>query len=395
MAYTSLPEIQRKLELSRALAATRSNNTASKSGSITSGLANVLNQYRSGKLAKQATEEQSANEEMRTAEMQRLRDALTGASGPQQPLGMMSFETPEVSELATNLELEKALAASKQAQTLPSMGVTPIWGQGPDGSYIPMQLSSQGGISAVNLPEGVRALPGAGLAAYDPSMIQQQGTARTGVDVQNIQATTDPTAARAGAVTAAQQAAEIAAIAPRSQAETQAAIVAAEPQRAAALAGEERRYDLVSGLINKAADATSGWTTGFFGSKLADIPGTSARDLQATVDTIKANIGSTQLQEMRNSSPTGAALGAVSDFENRMLQALLGNLENSQSPEQLKENLDLVQQQLDTIVNGRRDSFNRAYGGQPSTTPPIQQGLTPEELAEYNELMRQINGNAF
>jgi DNA replication initiation complex subunit (GINS family) len=78
-----------------------------------------------------------------------------------------------------------------------------------------------------------------------------------------------------------------------------------------------------------------------------------------------------------------------------MLQALLGNLENSQSPEQLKENLDLVQQQLDTIVNGRRDSFSRAYGGQPATTPPIQQGLTPEEQAEYNELMRQINGNAF
>jgi len=109
MAYTSLPEIQRKLELSRALAATRSNNTRSQSGSITSGLANVLNQYRSGKLAKQATEEQSANEQLRTQEMQRLRDALTGATGPQQPLGAMSFETPEVSEFATNLELQKAL----------------------------------------------------------------------------------------------------------------------------------------------------------------------------------------------------------------------------------------------------------------------------------------------
>ena len=381
MAYTSLPEIQRKLELSRALAATRSNNTASKSGSITSGLANVLNQYRSGKLAKQATEEQSANEEMRTAEMQRLRDALTGASGPQQPLGMMSFETPEVSELATNLELEKALAAQKQAQTLPSMGLQPVMTQDENGNYGMFQLSSQGGALPVQLPEGVRPLPPSGLAAYDPRMIQQRGTAQTGVDVQNIQATTDPTAARAGAVTAAQQAAEIAAIAPRNQAETQAAIAAAEPQRAAALAGEERRYDLVSGLIGKAVDATSGWTTGFWGSKLAEVPGTPARDLQATVDTIKANIGSTQLQEMRNSSPTGAALGAVSDFENRMLQALLGNLENSQSPEQLKENLDLVQQQLDEIVNGRRDSFNRAYGNQPQQAAPQPSGrFVIEEL---------------
>jgi hypothetical protein len=40
--------------------------------------------------------------------------------------------------------------------------------------------------------------------------------------------------------------------------------------------------------------------------------------------------------------------------------------------------------------------LNEKYAGDAATTtPPIQQGLTPEELAEYNELMRQINGNAF
>jgi len=262
MAYTSLPEIQRKLELSRALAATRSNNTASKSGSITSGLANVLNQYRSGKLAKQATDEQSANEEMRKAEMQRLRDALTGASGPQQPLGMMSFETPEVSDLATNLELEKALAAQKQAQTLPNMGVTPVWGQNEAGEYIPMQMSSQGGISPVNLPEGVRALPGAGLAAYDPSMIQQRGTAQTGVDVQNIQATTDPRAAQAGAIEAATQAARTDALggqlAIQNQAEVSGVAATETAQRQRDANSVISLLDMAEPLLEGATGSTAG-----------------------------------------------------------------------------------------------------------------------------------------
>jgi len=393
MAYTSLPEIQRKLELANALASRRSNNFGTQSGSITSGLAQVLNQYRAGKLSKEATAAQAENEQIRKSDLQALTEALTGSAGPSQPVSMMRFQSPEVQDTAAKFALEEAMmqreAENRRRMNPPSMSLSPVWGQDAQGNYIPMQMSSQGGMSPVSVPEGVRVLPNAGLAGFDPSMIQQRGAAQTGVDVANIEATTAPTAARAGAVTAAQQAAEIAAIAPRNQAETQAAIAAAEPQRAAALAGEERRYDLVSGLISKAADATSGWTTGFWGSKLAEIPGTPARDLQATVDTIKANIGSTQLQEMRNSSPTGAALGAVSDFENRMLQALLGNLENSQSPEQLKENLDLVQQQLDTIVNGRRDSFNRTYGNQAPTTPAINSELTPEEQAELEQLRQR------
>src|SRR3990167_7988332 len=261
MAYTALPEIQRRMELARALAASQTSNTGTKSGSITSGLANAINQFRSGRLAKQATEAQSENEKLRTAEMQRLAGALAGQAQPPLRAGVMpNFSTPEVQDLATKYQMDQAMeeAKAKRAAVMnpPSMSLSPQWGIDADGNYVPMQLSSAGGMVPIETPEGVRMLPSAGLAGFDPSLIAQKGQAQTGVDVSNIQATTAPTAARAGAVEAAQQAAQIQSIAPREAAELQAVRVAEAPQRAAALAGEERQYDLVTGLISKALEQT-------------------------------------------------------------------------------------------------------------------------------------------
>lgn len=84
------------------------------------------------------------------------------------------------------------------------------------------------------------------------------------------------------------------------------------------------------------------------GSLLSGIPGTDAFDAQALQQTIAANIGFDRLQQMREASPTGGALGAVSERELSTLQAVLGNIELSQSEEQLLENLD----RLDTIYRG-------------------------------------------
>ena len=109
MAYTSLPEIQRKLKLANALAAQRTSNVGSKSGAITSGLAQMLNQYRAGKLDREATEAQTQNEQIRKAEMQKLAEALTGSAGPAQPVSMMSFESPEVQDMATDFSLRDAM----------------------------------------------------------------------------------------------------------------------------------------------------------------------------------------------------------------------------------------------------------------------------------------------
>jgi hypothetical protein len=93
-------------------------------------------------------------------------------------------------------------------------------------------------------------------------------------------------------------------------------------------------------------------TTGPVGSVAQYLPGTNAHDVQNLITTIKANAGFEQLQQMRASSPTGAALGPVSDTENKLLQSTIGSLEQSQSERQFKENLMRVRKIYNEVVNG-------------------------------------------
>ena len=99
--------------------------------------------------------------------------------------------------------------------------------------------------------------------------------------------------------------------------------------------------DTLNDIIPSLEGDTSWWSkeAGVFGSLLRNVPGTKARDFEAKLDTLKANIGFDRLQKMRDESPTGGALGQVSEMELRQLNAALGSLDQSQSPEQLRENL--------------------------------------------------------
>ena len=88
---------------------------------------------------------------------------------------------------------------------------------------------------------------------------------------------------------------------------------------------------------------------------------TQQKDLRETLDTIKANIGFDKLQDMRANSPTGGALGQVSEFENRLLQAVQGSLDQSQSAAQLKQNLEQVKQMLQMTREFTNVTYNTDY----------------------------------
>lgn len=107
-------------------------------------------------------------------------------------------------------------------------------------------------------------------------------------------------------------------------------------------ASKKRQADIVLQDIDRALDLVETAkvpATGFLGDMLKGVGGTAARDLSGLLNTIKANVGFDKLQSMRDASPTGGALGQVSEFENRLLQSVLGDLEQSQSEEQFKFNL--------------------------------------------------------
>jgi hypothetical protein len=91
-------------------------------------------------------------------------------------------------------------------------------------------------------------------------------------------------------------------------------------------------------------------TTGFFGNLFQAVPGTPAHDTAASINTIEAAIGFDRLQAMRDASPTGGALGQVSEMELRQLNASLGSLRQSSSREQFSENLTAVKKHYMSTV---------------------------------------------
>jgi hypothetical protein len=93
-------------------------------------------------------------------------------------------------------------------------------------------------------------------------------------------------------------------------------------------------------------------TSGLGGTALSNVPGTAASDIASNINTLKAAASFSSLQAMRDASKTGAALGAVSDTEIKLLGAELASLEQSQSPEQFMRNLKRFQKVYNEIVNG-------------------------------------------
>lgn len=116
-----------------------------------------------------------------------------------------------------------------------------------------------------------------------------------------------------------------------------------------------KRYEQAEGDKSKVAAATAsadriintvdeaiplvGITTAGVAGAL-NIPGTAGRDLEEALKTIKANLGFDRLQQMRDASKTGGALGQVAVKELEALQASIASLDRGQSPAVLKRNLE-------------------------------------------------------
>jgi hypothetical protein len=76
-----------------------------------------------------------------------------------------------------------------------------------------------------------------------------------------------------------------------------------------------------------------------------------AVDFRNELASIQANIAFDRLQQMREASKTGGALGAVSERELDLLMNAYGNINQSTSPEKLKENLINIRNIMTKIEN--------------------------------------------
>ena len=140
---------------------------------------------------------------------------------------------------------------------------------------------------------------------------------------------------------------------------TQAEGEAALPKAASALRDYEIKNDLVNGEIDRAIQQAGPWTTGFVGNVGSWVAGSPAHDLSKTLMGIQSNLGFETLQTIRDNSPTGGALGSITERELELLQATWGSLVQSQSQEQFVHNLTRLKQIKAQFAVAKREAYER------------------------------------
>lgn len=133
-----------------------------------------------------------------------------------------------------------------------------------------------------------------------------------------------------------------------------------------------RGFDNTLNNIRSARGNVSGWTVGFMSNLGKFKAGTPQYDLQRKLEPILAAIGFDKLQNMRANSPTGGALGQVSERELTYLQSTIASLDQAQSVEQFYEALASVE---------------KAYKQYKAAT----EKALREDTARYNKL--RVTGN--
>lgn len=136
-------------------------------------------------------------------------------------------------------------------------------------------------------------------------------------------------------------------------------------------------------LTDVAKAARDGWaTTGKFGAFVRnDLPkslsaGSDAYDLQRSIDMIDANNAFAALQEMRNNSPTGGALGAITEKELDLLKSTIASLDPNQSKDQLMRNIVKAKQAYVGMMRRIDPKAAAKYIRQSGKAPSSQKVLT-------------------
>ncbi|WP_300573613.1 hypothetical protein [Phenylobacterium sp.] len=185
------------------------------------------------------------------------------------------------------------------------------------------------------------------------------------------------------------------------RAATQASVEAMTPKAMGAYNTLDRKTDFVLETLKKARGQVSGGLGGSAGMNetMAGVPGTNARNLAATLDTLLANLGFNELTEMRANSPTGGAVGSLTERELNLLGSVMGSLDQGQDPDQLVGNIDRMIQELEKAAKERRTAFQSQYGGASASTaqppPPSKAQLRAGQVYQTPRGPMLWNGKAF
>ncbi len=143
-----------------------------------------------------------------------------------------------------------------------------------------------------------------------------------------------------------------------------------------------------SGFFGNIGDSFTGNQAGLFGTGWIRF-GNDANELEAQLETIQATIGFKKLHKMRQDSPTGGALGNVSNIENRLLQstsgALAGILQMGEAQGK-KALVDFMYNQA-RVVNRQYEYFVKKYGQEEATR---MSGFTPDSIKAVQDQLDEF-----
>lgn len=326
--YTSLSDIERRKALSQSLRDMPMRRNGYNKTSALEGIAHLIRQWGAGKAAKIASEQEAANDKLMSKELNMYANALRGepAFMGMQPGEVPEFSHPDVAKLQiANMIKQSSKGPTANIQDVEYYAKMP---EGPEKDLMRQAIArdqwlNTGSQFTLANPVGGQQFINKNLAPEKQTTYLQEAEAakKRGQSAGDFDVN-------------------------RGKTESQ-------------IDAKGAQLDTISSSIQSAKDMSDSWTTGFLGAVASNIPGTKAHDLQNTLNTIKANIGFDKLAEMRANSPTGGALGQVSEMENRLLQAVWGSLEQSQSKEQFEKNLDLVQKQVQDSYERLREAYQK------------------------------------
>lgn len=142
-------------------------------------------------------------------------------------------------------------------------------------------------------------------------------------------------------------------------------------------AGIDQTITLIDSILSRKGDF--GGVTGM-GAMGARIPGTKWADLAAALDTLRGRSAFGALQQMRANSPTGGALGSVTERELGLLQNSETQLQNTQSPEALANGLEAYKRVLQETKRRMREGLDEFYQDSGSSPGGSQSGWSIQRV---------------
>ena len=132
--------------------------------------------------------------------------------------------------------------------------------------------------------------------------------------------------------------------------------------------------------VDEVTSKLSAWTAGAPGALLSSIPGTPQLELRKNIETLQNILSIKELQDMREASKTGGAVGQVTEAEWEKLSNTVASLSQSQSKEQLATNLGQIKAHFEKWRAAMTRAYENTYGPAPAQAGSAPRGAQEIEM---------------